>query len=114
MKRRQLLAGAVQLTAGVCLSAAFPSSAWAQGSSATPPCLPNSSPYKGTRDGKVLRYVAETGTWETCADFGARYRLMQVYQEGEWLCARLQFKGNQFVLKSPDGQRWYALGECHE
>ena len=106
MKRRQLLAGAVQLTASACLAAALSSQAPAQAQ--TLPATAPSFPYKATRDGKVLRYTAVTGTWEACASFGPRYRLMQVYQEGEWLCARLQYQHHSFVLKSPDGRLWYA------
>ncbi len=108
MNRRKFLEGAAQLTLGVLAATAFPVPVAAEEKPLVLAGEHRQLLYRGTQDGRIMRYTAENGCWETCATFNPNCKVLRVFRRGEWLYARLSFKGHEFMLKSRDGQLWYS------
>jgi hypothetical protein len=64
--------------------------------------------YRGTSTGQILGYSAEGAPWDVKVNLGPEYTVLGVYQRGDQLYAKVQYRDFVFFLKSSDGTTWYT------
>lgn len=64
--------------------------------------------FRGTADGKVLGSLDGGKRWQTISNLGSECQILDVFQDGDLLHAKVGFRGCSFFLKSKDGRAWYT------
>ena len=65
--------------------------------------------FRGTADGRILVSGDDGATWRQAANFGPHLAVVELFEDGGSVYARLGLQGYTFLLQSADGKIWRTL-----
>ena len=65
--------------------------------------------FRGARHGQILESLDGGKSWQPRVNFGEHCSVLQLFERGGQLYARLGVQGFGFYLSSKDGRAWYTV-----